>query len=200
MAQNLEPAYIWALQQSEESFCDFLGVRLFAESYLLAFAYLAAPGGKQRSMFYPSMKDRVANLLKASKTFGVEPHPQFGDWFMDEIDRANNEKEQFLLEIADAARRSVEDDLITKANEIASSSHVPERSDEKIGTVLTAFKLLTPAASVGDLVNILNAAWKVFHDEDLWQGRVEDTVHTLNELVLKSIEILEFEERTRNTA
>ena len=42
--QFWEQAVAWCLRQAEESFCDFIGVRLFHLSYLDAFAYLLSPG------------------------------------------------------------------------------------------------------------------------------------------------------------
>jgi hypothetical protein len=61
------------------------------------------------------------------------------------------------------------------------------------------FRLLTPASGVGDLTNILAAAWDLYYDTDLWAGTIpaEKRVDTLNELVLKCVEIMEFEERTK---
>ncbi|MBI3411567.1 MAG: hypothetical protein HY040_24830 [Planctomycetes bacterium] len=77
------------------------------------------------------------------------------------------------------------------------TANLPERSAKKIEGVLDSFKLLTPASQVGDLANVLNAAWAASRDSGLWEGQVGDRVETLNELVLKSIEILEFEARTK---
>ena len=42
---NLDPAIQCSLRQAEETFCDFFGLRLFAVSFLHAFAYLLTPGG-----------------------------------------------------------------------------------------------------------------------------------------------------------
>jgi hypothetical protein len=67
--------------------------------------------------------------------------------------------------------------------------------------VKSFFRRLTPAAEVGDIVNILAAAWELYYDSNLWKGILPESerIPTLNELVLKSIEIVEFEERTKNT-
>lgn len=199
VSQNLAPAHYWAMRQTEESFCDFLGVRLFAESYLFAFAYVMVPGGSARSVLYPSLRDRVANLVKASTELGIKPPDDFSSWFSDETSPVSSDKERFLLSLADTARKSLVGKLIEKANKIAESSRVPTRSDEKINTILQSFELLTPASCVGDLTNILNAAWRAFHKQDMWKGIVENRnrIETLNELVLKSIDILEFEERMK---
>lgn len=194
--QNLFPAHFWAMHQAEESFCDFFGVRIFAESYLFAFSYLITPGSGKRSLLYPSLKNRAKNLAKVSKKLGIEPPSGFSEWFSVEKTPDVNEKELFLLELADKAHASVVEELFEKANEISNDANIPMRSGKKIETVMKAFKLLTPAAGIGDLTNILNAAWQVFDKQDMWKGKVDDRLGTLAELVLKSIEVLEFEERT----
>jgi hypothetical protein len=196
-AQNLAPAYTLAIKQCEETFCDFLGLRIFAESYLYAFAYLATPGINPRSYLYPSMKDRVSNLVKASQTYNVAVPENYAEWFSDDNTSMANDKESFLIQIGDNARRVATTSLIETANQIAVTAHLPQRLPEKIEAVLISFQLLTPASFVGDLVNILNAAWIASRDTTLWEGRVEDRLETLNELTLKSIEIFEFETRTK---
>lgn len=196
-AQNLAPAHYFAMRQVEESFCDFLGVKLFSESYLYAFAYLVTPGIGERSQNYPSMTDRVDNMLKAASVYGVSAQPHYADEFAIEKHPSLNDKEQFLLDLADAARAELVHRLIEKAGSIATAANVPQRSDANIASVAKHFARLTPAFAIGDLTNILNAGWKSYHDEELWQGLPFDRISTLNELVLKSIEILEIEERTK---
>jgi hypothetical protein len=49
----------WCLSQAEESFCDFIGVRIFGASYLHAFAYLLAPSFGTRAIEYPGIETRV---------------------------------------------------------------------------------------------------------------------------------------------
>ena len=198
--QNLDPAIQCALRQAEESFCDFFGLRLFAESFLHAFAYLLTPGGTRRVANYPNTKTRITNLLMAAKTMGISPPDDFAHWFRDDITMFGP-KEQFLVELADDATASITASLLSEAIEIANAASVPTHSKVKVELVRNAFSLLTPAAQIGDLVNILVAAWEVQYEVNLWEGIVpgKDRRDTLNELVLKSIEILEFEERMSDT-
>ena len=69
-----------------------------------------------------------------------------------------------------------------------------------IDEVKNRFRLLIPVSAIGNLTDILAAAWELYYDRELWAGTIskEERVETLNELVLKSIEILEFEERTKD--
>ncbi|MFN3152113.1 hypothetical protein [Bremerella sp.] len=192
---NLSPAHKWAMRQCEESFCDFLGLKIFGESYLWAFAYLVSPGAIPRTPWYPDIHDRAKNLEISSAEFGVSSPAGFESWFSKCIYPKYSEKEAFWLFLADQAREAITPDIIRKVNEIAVESSLPLRDDNKIEKVLTAFQLMIPASGVGDLVNILNAAWKAYNEESLWAELPIDRVSTLNELILKSIEILEYEER-----
>ena len=58
---------------------------------------------------------------------------------------------------------------------------------------------IVPARDPVALADILNAGWKAFHDPKLWEEQVEekDRDRTLKELLLKSIEVLEFRTRTK---
>lgn len=195
--QNLGLAYQWALRQAEETFCDFFGLRLFGASYLHAFAYLLAPGGTRRDTHYPCLEIRIQNMLEVAASMSIEPHPAFSDGFMKDLPAKCSERDQFLLELADEAALSVRNDLLVKAVSIADDAKAPRHSPEMIQQTTRAFKLLTPASHVGNLTDILAAAWELHYDENLWAGMVssQDRRATLHELVLKSIEILEYEER-----
>lgn len=158
VTQNLAPAHDLAMTQVEETFCDILGVKIFAESYLLAFAYLLSPANRYRAHEYPSMTDRITNMLKACTQFEFELPDGYASWFSDQATWANDYTAQYLLEIADAARESVVNNLIKRVDEIASSRAIVPRSSSKIEQVLNAFELATPASNIGDLPSILNAA------------------------------------------
>ena len=166
--QNLGPAYDWALRQSEESFCDFLGARLFAASYLHAFAYLITPGGMNRIPSYPSLRTRVENLLKAAEFFSFESPDEFATFFLDDITPKCTDKDGFLLELADSSAANLTEVFLKKVDEIAGTATVPTNTIEKIHRVKQSFELLTPAADIGDLTNILAAAWNLFYQHDLY--------------------------------
>lgn len=193
---NVAPALTWALKQTEETFCDCFGVRLFSEAYLHAFAYLLTPGTRtQRSPNYPNIKRRIQNLKQTATNFHVVVPNDYESWFVD--DQAPVEpKASFLLTIADNAAIRLFDELVKRANDLAEAVQIPIRNESEIETVRTAFGLLTPAASVGNLTSLLNAGWQAYHDDNFWQTpQFLDRGETLVELLLKSIEILEIEQR-----
>ena len=73
---------------------------------------------------------------------------------------------------------------------------VPARDEALIQQSYNSFKLLVPASRVASLANILNAGWIAYNDTGLWHDNEEvkkDRNHVLYDIVLKSIEVLEFE-------
>jgi len=65
--QTWLPAADWAARQAEETFCDLIGLRIFGESYLQAFAYLLSPRlAGLRSVIYPNFRRRVSDLVNAT--------------------------------------------------------------------------------------------------------------------------------------
>ncbi len=195
--QNLAPAYQSAMHQAEEVFCDFFGVRLFGVSYLYAFAYLLTPGGTRRSAEYPALEDRIANLVRAVSTPDIELPIDFADSFLKELKPKCSPKDQFLLDLADAASASINDQLLQESINIANRADMPMFDAESVASITASFRTLSPASNAANLTSILTAAWELYYDMDLWNGIVEKEgrLETLHELVLKSIEILEFEER-----
>jgi hypothetical protein len=194
----------WALRQVEETFCDMMGVRLFGEAYLHAFAYLLAPGlPGQRPEAYPNMKTRVGNMLNAAGEFGIDVPSAYGTWFVDQPEPGPaNAAKRLLLSLSDGALTSVVSELIRAVRMIADEAKVPQRSALKVAAICDSFRLLVPAAGAESMANILNAAWNAYHDGKLWEDmplifKKRDTV--VREIVLKSVEVFEIEQRLVST-
>jgi hypothetical protein len=195
--QDVSPACVSALRQLEETFCDCVGVRLFAESYLHAFASLILPSvSAKRSFLYPSAKQRFLNLKAASQKYGVTFSDDYDEWFSTETVSAKGSKEQFLLSLADSAVAVLVPDVLAKAEEITNAADVPKVDTEKVKRSLESFRHFVPVTGAGSLVNILTAGWQVYRDPTFWQdaaSQPEDRIVTLYELILKSIEVFEIE-------
>lgn len=202
LRKNVLPAHLWAMSQIEETFCDCLGVRLFGEAFIHAFAYLLLPWFSDRRVcYYPNMQQRFSNLRQAAEHFGVTLSQDYESCIKQEtISSVESAKDEFLLSLADKAASSMVDEVINKASQLADDRQMPGPTPSKIDRALTSFKLLTPASGIGSLVDILNAGWQVYQQADFWKDAPdvpeERRVSTLYEVVLKSIEILEVEERT----
>jgi hypothetical protein len=196
--QTWTPAVSWALAQSEESFCDFVGLRIFGESYLHAFAYLLSPGWEgPRPFGYPNLQRRAGDLKSAADTYGVMAQNDYPALFEDLPEPPGTSTDKsFLLSLADTASASILVDLINKAGEIVSDSSISLPSSNKVEEIYTRFKNVVPAQGCENLSNILCAGWKAFHDKALWKGnkQIASRDIVLRELVLKTIEGLEIEQ------
>ncbi len=200
-ALTWEPARQWSSLQVEEIFCDFLGIRLFAESYLHAFMYLLAPGTSgQRSLRYPNMKKRVSYLTMAAEELDVVVPTDFGSSFMPETE-PSDPTTSFLVSIADTVSESCVSDLLKTAREFADKKEAPRRSPEGVSRIADKFKKwVVPMAELETaLVDILCAAWKCNLDKNLWdhvsQIESKDWGRVLRDLTFKSMEVSEVYER-----
>jgi len=195
--------YNWAILQAEESFCDFVGVMLFRLSYLHAFAYLFSPlFSGERPLEYPNHKIRAENLVSAANEYGIECPEAYGAMFEDfPIPSWLTDQDKFLLEAADHALKQVLPKLKEKARELVTDAGLAAQEDvtEKEDEVIERFKCFAPAEGAGGIANILNAAWWAYDNlEKFWDDpslEIQKREEILKHLVLKSIEIMEIEQR-----
>jgi hypothetical protein len=201
------PAYTWALLQTEEIFCDFFGLRLFAESYLHAFTYMLSPGiSGQRSVQYPNITRRVAHLIEAAKILQVEVSVEFESSFLSETE-PTDPATSLLVSIADTVSASLVQELITLAKDFADSKQVPKKDTDKVKSISKSFReWVVPARKPASLVDIVNAGWECNMDEHFWEnvpqikGKKEEDFaknrdRILRDIMLKSMEIAEIYER-----
>jgi hypothetical protein len=195
-----EPAYAWTMAQCQEMFCDFVGLLLFRESYLYAFQYLLSPGGGSRDANYPSTRSRARHLVKAAQARGIEIEDSYAESFDEESSDAKG-KDAFLLNISDLARESLIGQLTTMAEANLAACDRDVHSAEERGRVVAAFTRGTPVAGGVKLVNLVNAVWEIENagihiwDEEYpsLASQPEERSRVLNELFLKSLEVLEIE-------
>ncbi len=196
------PAFVWAQRQSEEYFCDFVGLRLFGESFLFAFAHLLFPvlEGK-RALHYPNMMRRVHFQIEAARQFGISPPQDYKSWFKDRDEPSDDDQhEKFLVELADSAADELAPELIAHANSLLNQPGLPDWSSDRarmqhtttVQRIYEDFCLVAPAEGAGHLAHILNAGWKAAMNN---VPQIPDHLsqQVLRELILKSLEVLEFE-------
>jgi hypothetical protein len=197
------PSLTLAQRQVEETFCDFLGLRIFGWSYLEAFSYLLSPGQPgSRPTIYPPMPDRIDNLIAASASFGVTPSAGYRDRFNPSAPLVLPPSEAMQLEIADAARQRLIAGLIAEAQGVFTASSVTPCTDGERDLIYERYKLVVPREKCKGIPDILNAAWKAYRDDSLWQdnpqiSQKKDLV--LKELVLKNLELFEIEQILQET-
>jgi hypothetical protein len=196
--KSWESAAIWALEQTEETFCDCLGLRLFGVSYLEAYAYLLAPViPGYRALGYPNTLARVGNMITAAGAYQAAVPANYQAQFDDNQIQALPPNVQFLLSVADQALANLLNTIIQKAQEVVTASGIPTSDPGQVDQIYTRFKLVVPAEKCICLADILNAAWKAFRDNTFWQGdqQIGDKKdEVLKELVLKNIELYEIQE------
>jgi hypothetical protein len=188
----------FGLAQTEEIFCDVVALRLFGEAYLHAFAYVVSPHtGHMRALTYPNTRTRAQHLEIASRALEVTPPAGFLDLFEDDPEHQNSES-RFLVSIADAASAALLSELVDRVRQLTSARSIPKCKAEKVGEILSEFRSVVPASSAETLVDILDAAWKCYYDDNLWVNveniQRDDRLRVLRDLVLKSFEILEVKE------
>ncbi len=200
-----EPAYTWSMLQAEEIFCDFFGLRLFAESYLHAFAYLLAPGtSSQRSVKYPNIRRRISHIVLAAKKLNVTVPSAFVNSFVVESE-PTEPRTALLVSVADFASELLVEELLDEARSFADGHSIAQRDSARVTNIAGQFtKWVVPSASHEALVNILNAGWNCNLDPKLWlnvpQLKSEDRVRVLRDLMLKSMEVAEIQIRLGNAS
>jgi hypothetical protein len=202
--ETWEGALQWCLMHAKETFCDFIGLRLFGEAFLHAFAYLLAPRLTQRAPGYPASLSRAQHLLYAAKQYGIPAPDGYDALFEDEPVSGLTEGDQYRLAIAEKALTQLIAEIVTQADESIAYSKVKLPDEVKIATIHACIRKLIPAENSESVSNILNAAWRAFHDPTLWREGGLDTVidrdRVLKELVLKNLELLDIEAILRTPA
>jgi hypothetical protein len=187
----------WCLSQAEESFCDFIGIRIFGASYLHAFAYLLAPSFGTRAIEYPGIETRVQNLVKAATKFGVSHAASFPTLFERDALPTLSDADTFRLEVADQALGQLVGDLLVEADTRVTTAGIVSSTDAEAAKVLKRIRQVVPAEECTTIADILNGAWLASEDPDLWKqfpGVADRKLSVLKELVLKNLEIFEIEQ------
>jgi hypothetical protein len=189
----------WAVQQAKESFCDFIGIRIYGPSFLKAFAYLFAPNvHSPRSESYPQSMKRVRNLIRAAETYGFDVPSGYEGMFKPRPEPQLAPADGYRLRMADEVLDIVINGLIAKANDLISETNIQKPNLAEVKRIRKQLGLMVPAQHCTSLSNILNAAWEAYEDRNLWKptlkepGRKKEQI--LKDLVLKNIEIFEVEQ------
>jgi hypothetical protein len=107
---------------------------------------------------------------------------------------------KLLVSIADEAVGAVVPNVVPEVTKIADAKHIPKKSDEQVAKIRKDFGMVIPTTGTTALTDVVNAGWECFHDKDLWarvsQIQQEDRSRVLYDLVLKSLEVAEYSERT----
>jgi hypothetical protein len=193
-------SYRLSSRQLEEIFCDIIGLRIFGEGFLYSFLYLIAPNIGDRAPHYPALASRVGVLLEACKIFSVDPPTDFKAYFFDPPKRISS-SEEFVLKMADFSSQAMTADLIESVKVLIEASELPVPSKVERDRIVKQFCALSPASSTKTLGDIVNAGWKVRLEWPLWAKfnfSEKARLDILNDLVFKTMEVMEFETKTKS--
>jgi hypothetical protein len=194
-------SFAWAMSQAEESFCDFVGLRIFGSSYLHAFAYLLSPNmAGPRPEHYPNLKTRGKNLVRAAAAYSIPVSADYDELFDDMPAPSAPAEDAFRLSVADDVLEAVVPALIHDAGHIIESTGICLPNDRGAEQIYKRFLYIVPAEGAHCLADILNAGWLAAKDTSLWSAlphvaSTRDIV--LCELILKTCEVFEYEQIMR---
>ncbi len=200
--ETFDKAVSWILRQAEESFCDFVGLRIFGTSYLHAFAYLVSPTfSSPRPVNYPNLTTRTGNLLLAAKKYHISVPTQYASLFRAMKDPDLPRGDAFQLFLADQTLGIHIESIMVEASNAIKLAGVPLPQRTTATKIYERFKRVVPAEGARSLADIINAAWVAYEDPKLWESfpRIrENRDRVLRELVLKNIEVYEIEQILRD--
>lgn len=192
-------SYKLASRQVEELFCDIVGLRIFGESFLYSFLYLIAPNIGDRAPHYPALAARVGVLIEACNVFKIEQPANFQSYFLDPPKRIPS-GDELVLKMADLSSQALTTDLIKAVKDLVDASGLPLPSKDERDRIVKQFCALSPSSSTKALGDIVNAGWKLRLDWQLWSKfnfNDKARLDVLNDLVFKTMEVMEFEAKTK---
>lgn len=188
-----------ALKWAAESFCDFVGLRLFGRSFVDALAYWVSQLPFERIRTEPDVRTRARHILlgAATKCYGILNEDERA-WYTDFFETMRAPKEQ---EIAadDSMKRVKEAHESTIPGLTKRVSHFIPQQKSREDVVYGYFQLGVPAPGVHGLADILNAGWRAYREElKNFQWAEEDKYRKLKDLIMKTIEASEFIHRPKS--
>jgi hypothetical protein len=154
----------YALAQAEELFCDMFAYALFGESYILAFAYILAPGsGRMPSFDYPANSTRVKVLQDIAKEEGVVISPWNDLAFATEAPRGSP-RDRFVLRMAETSVKELTSSLWETVKNLVKVARIRRPKVSDAAAHLGSYRLELPAHEPHCLGDIINAGWIRYHE------------------------------------
>jgi hypothetical protein len=200
--QNLwtwEDAADYCFRQVEEIFSDFVGLSLFGTSYLDAFEYLLSPAlSTERDPEYPADADRAKYLEHNALRVGVTITGSYTPLFVPQISPFHPTRNtHFQMILADAASETLVTSVADHVAGLCRSRGINPPDGQETTRIIDNFVMGVPGEHTTGLGPILNAGWSAFRGLQFMVGHSDgDRMRTINELMLKSVEIYEVERMT----
>lgn len=193
----LQTSFGYAIKQLEESFCDFIGLYLFKNSFLNAFAYLLSPGVKFRSPNYPEMHTRIVNLEIASKIYNIPLENKWSDCFSKpNISSKSSVGKDINLHLSDHLSQELILNIIEKAENFVKSKNITLSNFENTQEIFIYMtKWEVPHPTPNTIFDIVDAAWQAFLNPEYTQNTNYLRNQLIYEVTLKNLEVLEYNRR-----
>lgn len=191
--------HAWCMRQAQEFFCDHIGLYMFEESFLYAFAYFLAPGfGGVRSGYYPDDVDRANALISACDLRGIQAPEDYSEVFI-RCPTHEDPKIQLILSVCDSIMKSLVLDIEKDAYVTAEKYSLIKFDKENTNKIVHSFELGVPATNPSSLSNVINAAWYLYNDKmSAWKNSYPDIYKDIRrreqmlfDLTFKSLEVME---------
>ena len=192
--EAVEESSTYAGFQAEELFCDLFAYACFGPSYLRAFAYIVAPGDGVTDAKYPRHSTRVGVIRNvASKENVTLPTLEELGFIPD--GRRGDAQHQFMVRMAEGAVADIMDDLWQFVVTVIGKGGINRPQTEKTKSLLRSFKVLIPSEDGGSVGDIINAGWERYDEIISTGASMFDQLAQLNEVLLKTIEVFEYNRR-----
>lgn len=201
LRQELEAAYgptfsgllrDYGIKRVEELFCDAFGLYLFGDAYFFAFEHLMYPGGEERQPDYPRPEDRVAFLAFCADRRRMQIDGDVSREWRSSSD--SSETDADIDDVLDKAARAIYANIADAAYSIIEASRVPQPNEDRIGEAVGAFRAGVPVDREAALCDLICAGWRMIREPLTLPEGVDSRL--INELILKSVEVSEFERRS----
>ena len=180
-------------KQLEEIFCDAVGLNFFGASFLYAIEYFLAPGGGPRSLTYPRDAERLRLLRNSCSTLGITHSDLLFERWSDSV--AHPSQREFIA-IMDGAVGTLADDVISRAFALFKAKGVAVPDATRVGKAIESFARGEPAMGGTTLGEAVTAGWEIVRQRGgLADLKTRREYRDLNDLILKSVEVSEFELR-----
>ncbi len=192
----------FAACHAEEIFCDMFSYALFGESYLRAFAYILAPGRSSgQSDKYPTNKTRVSILSEIAQDDGVQL-PTLQELGFRFVSESSTVSDRFVYRMAEEGVERIKPGLWAAVKDVIAQGKIIRPNPANVNRHYSEFCAGSPASNPMCLGDIINAGWRFYLDSDsgLAQSELHEKVRGLNEMILKTVEILEYKRRIANGA
>ena len=183
--------YSHTSRQLEELFCDLIGLGIFGRSYLQAFEYVIAPGIPVRTTGdYPAIRDRasILNSQATKKNCGIDGYERA---FSQAMHFSTLISEQAVT-LADRVRNEFVPEISRWADAALQKAGVSIPSQDEIEQCALFFQAGIPVRHGAGIGVLVSAAWETMFKGDNITS-ISEKVRHLSDLVLKSVEVGEFQ-------